>query len=125
METSAQGFARLLTALEVLAAREELEVAAGDAAGLPLTQQRIAADMGGLVRLGAAAADAPARQRIAALSRRRERTQEAMAARADRIRGELSRVRVGRQQLALVAPAYGRRTNAMAPGARARWVQRA
>ncbi len=125
METPAQGFARLLTALEVLTAREDLEVTAGDTAGLQRTQQRVAAVIGGLVRLGAGAADETARIRIAALDRRRQRTQEVMAARTDRIRGELSRVLASRQRLALVAPAYGSPAHSTPSGVRARWMQRA
>jgi hypothetical protein len=102
METPPQTFARLLAALEELAACESIQVAAGDHAGTLRTQQRASSVVERLAELGPDAADAPARARLAALLCTREIACRGISTRIECLRGELARVRLDLRRLMVI-----------------------
>jgi hypothetical protein len=108
METPAQMCARLLTALEDLAAQESATLQARDFTAAIAIQDRAAP----LVELLAAHReemnDPMLRARVAELSARRSRTGEWLAEQMARVREELRHSDVARRRVAQVAPVYGR-----------------
>lgn len=105
METPVRQLRRVLVALEDLAAQEELLLRAEDYLAVPALQLRMA-PLVECLAAGAAAADAPLRQRISALIERRSRNQEGLARQLTRVRDALVQIQTSRQQIARVAPAY-------------------
>jgi hypothetical protein len=109
METPAQTCARLLTALEDLAAQEISALDARDFAGAVTIQARAAPLVEHLAAHGPAIAeqDAAFLARVAAFHTRRLQTGEWLAAQVARTREELGRIQASQRRVAQIAPVYG------------------
>lgn len=109
METPAQTCARLLVALEDLAAQEAIRLEARDFAGAVKIQERAAPLVEHLAAHGAAvaASDTAFRSRVAAFQARRLRTGEWIAEQMARTREQLQRVEASQRRATQIAPVYG------------------
>ncbi|MGH7959761.1 MAG: hypothetical protein ACREH8_22490 [Opitutaceae bacterium] len=115
METSVQRWARLITALEDLAAQEAATLQSGrveDALGI---QERAAPLVQLLAAHTADVFDATLRVRIATLLKRRRQTDAWLEEEIESVRGKLQGLSETQFRVARVAPAYGR---SVAPGRR-------
>jgi len=108
METSAQTFARLVTALDEVLVQEDSFLKMADYAAVLEAQRRAAPLVEGLARLEPEIADKAARARVSALVTRRAHVQELLASRISEVRCNLGRIREDEQRLMRVGPAYGR-----------------
>ena len=106
MNSLAQTFARLLTALEDLLTQEAVLLQVADYPGVLALQQRSAPLVDRLASL-AAHADAAVRRRVAAVVARRAEAMELLAAEITRTRVELSDMQASQHRAARIAPVYG------------------
>ena len=106
--------ARLLTALEDLAAQEASALDARDFVAAVAIQQRAAPLVEHLALHGPAIADEdPAfRARVEAFQSRRRQTGEWLATQVERTREELRQMQASQRRVAQVAPVYGRGSQA-------------
>jgi hypothetical protein len=106
MQTPAQRCARLVSALEDLAAQEEASLHARDFSAIVSIQERTGAIVTDLVA-HAAATDRELRARVAAVQQRRDRCAEWLANEIAGTRDELRETEVSRNRVAKIAPVYG------------------
>lgn len=107
MQTPAQRCARLVSALEDLAAQEEASLQTRDFVAIESIQVRTGALVDDLVAL-AASMDVSLRARIESIHARRERSSEWLAQEMTRARAELRETDAARGRVARIAPVYGR-----------------
>jgi hypothetical protein len=106
MESKAHAIERLLSALEKLADQEALQVAERDHKGVVRTQRKATPIVERLAELGTGIVDARARERVATLLEKRQRSQQVLAAQIVIVREELVRSRASQNRLSTIAPAY-------------------
>ena len=107
METPAQLCARLLAALEELAAQEAASLQARDFAAVVHLQERAAPLVAHLAEHGPAVADDALRARIAAWLAHRHETGEWLAEQIAHTKAELEKLDAARRRVARLRPAYG------------------
>ncbi len=107
METPAQMLLRLLAAFEDLVAQEALLLQTDNYAAVLEMQDRTAPLVSRLIEL-AKVADAAARDRLAGVLMRRQRSQDLLSKQIARIREELNEIRSSQRRVAQIAPVYGR-----------------
>lgn len=108
METATQRSARIVTALEDLAAQEAAGVAHGDFAGVRALHERTAPLIEFLAAAGADTLSTHGlRRRLVAVYELRHRSGEALAAAMARTRINLAQTEVTQRRVARIAPAYG------------------
>lgn len=122
MQTPAQRCARLVTALEDLAAQEECALRAGDFAVVETLQERAGAVIGDLASRSVAMADESLRERLVAVSARRARSSEWLAGELSRLRADLAETKASRGRVAQIAPVYGRSPSATRVASRLEYV---
>jgi len=108
METPAQLCARLLAALEDLAAQETASLQARDFAAVIHLQERAAPLVAHLAEHGPAVADDALRARIAAWLAQRRENGEWLAGQIARTKAELEKLDATRRRVTRLAPVYGR-----------------
>jgi hypothetical protein len=109
METPAQRCARIVGALEDLAAQEAAAIETHDFAGALTVQDRAEPLVDFIVRdAHAGVCDGAITSRISAVQMLRARTSEKLAQEMARTRNELQRMQATKSRVAQVAPAYGR-----------------
>jgi len=108
METPAQTCARIITALEDLAAQEAAALETRDFTAAITIQDRAAPLVEHLATYAGEITDPALRARIAAVHARRDRTGEWLAEQISRVRQQLHDLEAGQRRVAQVAPAYGR-----------------
>ena len=108
METPAHRLHRWISALEDLVGRETLLLRGGDPRAAREVQDRIGALIGELAGQ-AAAADVPARARIAAIVAQRRASEVWLQSALEQGRAELRRVEADRRRLVRMRPAYASR----------------
>ena len=108
MEAPGQKFYRLVSALDDLVAQEAANVAARDYAAVADIQSRANPLVAALASLGAGAADAMARARVASLLSRRQGNIELIDSQLATARAELQAVQESTGRVARIAPTYGR-----------------
>ena len=111
MATPAETCARLLGALEDLAAQEALLLRGADFPGVLATQERAAPLVERLAAL-AGTGDAAVRLRVSAVLTLRSSSLDWLGAEMTRVRAELQSMQVSRRRIAQIAPAYGRHEGA-------------
>lgn len=114
MQTPAQRCARLVAALEDLAAQEECALHAKDFAIVETLQERAGAVIGDLVVHGIAITDESLRTRLKAVSARRARSSEWLEAELSVLRADLADTQASRGRVAQIAPVYGSSPSATA-----------
>lgn len=114
MQTPAQRCARLVAALEELAAQEECALREGEFAVVETIQERAGAVIGDLASQPIAMADEALRDRLIAVSARRARSSERLAAELSRLRADLADTRASKGRVAQIAPVYGSSPSATA-----------
>ncbi len=107
MSSPAQRCARLVSALEDLAAQEEASVRALDFAAVDAIQERASALIDALVAQSATLNPA-LRARLAAVRTRRAATSDGLEAEIGRTRESLRETGATQRRVAQIAPAYGR-----------------
>lgn len=112
MQAMAQRSARLIAALEDLAAQEAAAVRTGDFVAAGALAERCAPLVDELVRQPNLLADERLRGRLSAVRDRRAETSEALAAQMARTREDLQQTRVAQRRTAAIAPIYGARVAA-------------
>lgn len=111
METQAEKCARLVTALEDLAAQEAATWQVGDFAEAALIQLRAAPLVDFIATAGLQAADSEFQARVATLLNLRRQSVERIAAEIRTVRAELQIMESRERTVARVAPAYGSRVD--------------
>lgn len=112
MQAMAQRSARLIAALEDLAAQEAAAVRTGDFGAAGDVAERCAPLVAELAQQPNALADEMIRRRLSAVRDRRAETSEVLAAEMARLRDELQQTRVAQRRTAAIAPVYGARVAA-------------
>lgn len=108
MESPAQRCARIVSALEDLAAQEAAGVARQDFATVQTLHERTAPLVEFLAATGAEALGAAGlRRRLVAVYELRARSSEILAAAMAQVRVDLARTEAGQRRAARIAPAYG------------------
>ena len=108
MQSPAQRCARLIAALEDLAAQEEASLQALDFPALDSIQARAGALVDDLVSHASfVAADGALRARIVAVHARRERSAAWLATEMARARAEMDETQVAQRRVSRIAPVYG------------------
>ena len=108
METASERCARIVTALEDLAAQEAAGVSHRDLAGVQALHERTAPLIEFLASVGSDVLSAPGlRRRLIAVYELRHRSGEALAAAMARTRLKLTQTEVAQRRVARIAPAYG------------------
>lgn len=112
MSTTAATCARLLGALEDLAAQEALLLRAADFQAVLATQERAAPLVERLAAL-AGTADAAVRIRVSGVLALRARSLEWLSAEMARVRADLQQMQSSHRRIAQFAPVYGQREAAV------------
>lgn len=108
MESPSHRCARIVSALEDLAAQEAAGVARQDLATVQALHERMAPLVEFLAAAGAEALGAAGlRRRLTAVYELRARSTEVLAAAMAQVRVELARTEAGQRRAARIAPAYG------------------
>lgn len=108
MESAAQTCARLVIALEDLAAQEALALQGRDFAAAIEIQERAAPLVQHLVAHADDVVDPQVRERIGKIRAQRHRSGEWLAEQIEQTRRDLAEMHASRRRVAQIAPAYGR-----------------
>jgi hypothetical protein len=117
MHAPAERSARLIAALEELAAQEEAAIRSGELAGVEAVQERAAAIVAGLAEC-VSGMDTAGRERLLAVHARREHTSGWLSAEMTRAQAELRETGLARHRVARLAPVYGSRPAEKRPSPR-------
>ncbi len=107
MHKPAQRCARLVAALEDLAAQEECALREGDYVTVATIQERAGAVIGDLGSQSLASADPALRDRLAAIRARRALSSERLAGELTRLQADLADTKASKGRVTRIAPVYG------------------